>query len=538
MSFMTNLGEKLGHLFEGDIQTDMISAKAYQRMIEDGTFFRKYVFGVTQEDRGPALATPTTASGAIFIGKMGSGKSAGARHTVHTMDLAFGDSLFIILLDPIKTLGDYSLLFDNENVSYGLGRAFKDAEDPDVKDISTIIAGISCAWDEYLARTNVMGPAGFDNILFWEKFINESSESEAKKRVKKNNPGWSDERVNEWYRLAVPNGKPVVMSYILLVIEEAHALMTHPNFDFFENAGETGTPAYKLKQLNKVGRSFGITTFAASQRVAKDIPTDLLSGLNNKLCFRPATSYDASQLGLEHANEIKSEESGKYACESGSNGYGQYPYMSDDAIKYLMEKYKKPYIGVHYGLQPKQIRDRMGNNSSIDEAMDDMTFTEVYANASLFPIESLATKYLKGAGYEVSESEEGAPYELIGLKNGARFAIKCVREVKQGHTYSNGMSKEKIDMITKHATLKDNCKDVFYFSMSKGRGVGGGLGNNEMNKDKLKTLAEILDKKTMYSEQEFLELVSDYPIFQTLENPKKKTKGKPITMEDNDFLFD
>lgn len=517
-----SISDKIKSIFEGDVVTDRISSKAFQRMIEDGTFHRKYVFGVTQNNRGPQLSDPLKASGAVFVGKMGSGKSAGASFSVYTMQMASGDCTFFILLDPGKQLGDYTHIMNCENCASGKGRVDKDSDDPEVKDISSVIAGISSAYDEYLARSEIMGPAGFDNLKAWEQFVNNNNKKSIRKHMLESAPEMSDSAFESWYERAVPDDKrPIKMAYIVIVIEEAHALMVHPNFEFLENYHTQGSPANKLFLLSKVGRSYGISTFIVSQRIARDIPSDLLAGLNNKLCFLPSTNYDAGALNLEHASSIKAGESGKYAND---DGFGQYPFMESDAIKKALDKYKKEYVGIHYGPSPGKIRDRMGNNGSIYETIKKMTFSEVTSNHSLFPLDAIASKFMTEAGYTIEKTDEKTPYELHAHKGDVKLAIKCVKEKKKGHSYAPSVSKERMDMIENHSKIKNNCDELLYFSISKGRGMSPGP-KNEINLEQMEVLGGLLDNKKSYTSDEFFRMVSKYPIFKDFSEQKKTTPG-------------
>jgi hypothetical protein len=526
----------INEIFEEEVDTDLISAYAFNRQILDGTFYKKYVFGVTEKRRGPELSNPLQASGAIFIGKMGSGKSESSAFTIYTMQMASGDCTYFILLDPEKQLGNYDLIFENDNCARGLGRVIKGSDTPDVKDISTVIAGISCAYDEFLARSRVMGQVGFDNIGEYEKYINNNNKKTILKRLMDNNKSMTDEEAEEWYEEAVPDDKrPIKMAMMVMLIEEFHALVTHPNFDYQENYREQGSPANKLYKLSKVGRSYGISMFAISQRVAKDIPSDLLAGLNNKLCFLPPSSYDASALGLDHATQIRSGEPGKYACE---DGFGQYPFMEKDTAKRALEVHKKEYEGIHYGPKPSEIRDKLGNNSSVAEAIKKLTFGEVVANMVMYPLEDIASKFLNRAGFDINRTPDDYPYELIVEKGDEKFGVKCVKEVKRGYGPSQGLSKEKKEFISKHAEVK-GMNGVLFFSASASKNMGGS--SDEIGKDAMKNMADILDNKNKYSDEEFKEMLSPYSIFRDeegSEKPKKENKSsKKGKYEDLDKLI-
>lgn len=541
MSFLKNIKEKIHNLYEEDVNTDLVSAEAFNRQIMDGTFHRKYVFGITEKARGPELANPLQASGAILIGKMGSGKSASGSMTIYTMQMASGDSVFFILLDPDKQLGDYDLIFEDYNCARGLGKVIKGSDTPDVKDISTVIAGISCAYEEFLARSRIMGLIGFDNIGAYEKYINENDKKTILKRLKQNNKDISDEEMEQWYEEAVPGDKrPIKMAMIVILVEEFHALVTHPNFEWQENYREQGTPANKLFKLSKVGRSYGISLFAVSQRVAKDIPSDLLAGLNNKLCFLPPSSYDASALNLDHASQIRAGEPGKYACE---DGFGQYPFMEKETIQKALEVHKKEYEGIHYGPSPSEIRDKLGNNSSVAEAIKKLSFTDVVANLVMYPLEDVASKFLERAGYTVKRTPEDYPYELIAEKAGKKYGVKSVKEVKRGFGPSKGLSKEKKEFINKHAKVK-GFDGILVFTPSESKMGGPGSSGDEISKDAMKNMAEVLDNEKNYSDSELKEMLSSYSIFDDPhedrvedKDPKDKKEDIKSKYEDIDKLI-
>jgi hypothetical protein len=444
---------------QGDLGT-------YIEALESGLFKDKLFYGISQKRRGFALLNPFTDPGALYVGKMGSGKSIGMKTTLFTHLLANSENTLYLLYDDLKSMSDYKIFFPLiNNVAYA------------INDKDKIIPVIEMLYAEVMERKKVFTANGNSNgVLEFEKFMKSKDSSF---------PG---------------------IARIILCIEEFHSVTNNEKIKFAYKSEVEGTVAFKLRELMKIGRSYGVTLLAATQKATgDDFPSTLKSGISMMNAFKVSNAGDVSYMGgdLGLAADLPANTPGRCL---GNNDFGeiQYPWIPDNIGQMLINDYVKPLTAKMYKFQLKDFQTAFGGIGN-DGMVDVLSFQTVLANYEQFNFNKITEKFLKAFDFKVTPQPNTLfVANFIAERDGEYFAVFSVG--------SNKANPQQLDK--KIVALKDTLPDL-----SKSLGITiektimifaeSGPMSAKSSKDgsfilerfELDRIADFLDNKENYTEE-------------------------------------
>lgn len=429
---------------EGDIHS-------YIKAIESGKFKNKIVYGVSDKEKGFLAYDPVKNPGALYCGSMGSGKSIAMRFSVATNIATNSENTVYLLMDPLKGMTDYAYLFDGKKMDFSKNVAHA------VNDAAKIVPLIDMVYDEAMERKLLFSVFSCKNIYDIDFKLNEiyqliksenPSNEEDLFNIIQSSSNIKDEIKNEFNTLkeekklylkimsqlieVIRNKeeKHPGISRIMICIEEFHKIPTSPFVKFNMKVDSEGSVANKMKELMRVGRSYGIAFMFATQRgTAEDVPTSLKPGLSVMMCFKMSTPGEAGALNLPHANEITNEQRGRCAYEGG---FIQYPYLDDKPLETLMKKYYKPLKSyfLKYDMEEYKTAFSGKGNSGMVKIKP---FSELIKFANQFQFEDIVERLLSKFNIETKIQENKAYVaEQIGIKGKDKYAIKLIKERGDG----------------------------------------------------------------------------------------------------------
>lgn len=291
-------------LFLSQVEKEEGDFRSYMENLKAGNFRDVLNYGVAEDKRGFLLKNPVEQPGALYCGGMGSGKSVAMRFTLSTHFISNSDITFYLLIDTQKGMTDYEPLFMyDKNVATALN------------DKSKLVPAFEMIYLEMMARKEEFSRLGAKNILVYEELRREGvKDSEGK-----------------WIQKPEPNYKG--MARIIIGIEEFHDVPNNEIVKYHLNSDRENSPAYQLKMILRIGRSYGITMLAATQRAtADDFPSSLKPGITQQMSFKVNNPGDAAAINLPLAVDIKGDQRGRCVYE---NGFIQFPYLNDKDLKKL-----------------------------------------------------------------------------------------------------------------------------------------------------------------------------------------------------------
>lgn len=429
---------------EGDINS-------YIRAIESGKFKNKIVYGISDKEKGFLAYDPVKNPGALYCGSMGSGKSIAMRFSVATNIATNSENTVYLLMDPLKGMTDYAYLFDGKKMDFSKNVAHA------VNDAAKIVPLIDMVYDEAMERKLLFSVFSCKNIYDVDFKLNEiyqliksenPSNEEELFNIIQSSSNIKDEMKNEFNTLkeekklylkimnqlleVIKNKeeKHSGIARIMICIEEFHKIPTSPFVKFNMKVDSEGSVANKMKELMRVGRSYGIAFMFATQRgTAEDVPTSLKPGLSVMMCFKMSTPGEAGALNLPHANKITNEQRGRCAYEGG---FIQYPYLDDKPLETLMKKYYKPLKSyfLKYDMDEYKTAFSGKGNSGMVKIKP---FSELIKFANQFKFEDIVERLLSKFDIETKLQENKAYVaEQIGIKRKDKYAIKLIKERGDG----------------------------------------------------------------------------------------------------------
>lgn len=475
---------------------------SYIRKLEKGEFVDKMFYGIAEDRRGFLTADPVQQPGALYCGGMGSGKSIAMRSTLITHMAANSENTIYLLVDAFKGMTDYSLLFDyKKNVAVA------------INDTAKLIPVIEMLYAECMARKNefskVNGKEGLiaSNIYDYDRLM----------KIQK--PGYPG------------------LARIVLAIEEFHAVPNAPEIKFYHNVDRPGSPAAMLKDLMKVGRSYGISLLAATQRATSDdFPSALKTGITQLMAFRVNNPGDANAINLPQAQDILMEQRGRCAYEGG---FIQFPYIDDKTGIALLKKYYKPLKAklLAYSIEDyNKAFEGEGNEGMVQVK----TFSSLIENNQAFSKEAILKRLLQNFNFVVRPqnnkalnftmlAERGDQKYSILIANRANSTKKSIESFKEGSKmlgYKNLIVASFEGMIS--ADLERSCDET---------------GGYHLDLEDLQKIASILDnKEQLISEGKFdqmynsISLVEDEVVAvapeEKIERPKISSETEMINLKD------
>jgi hypothetical protein len=479
---------------EGDLNS-------YIKALESGKFKDKVVFGISDSEKGFHYLDPVMQPGALFCGGMGSGKSIAMRFTVATHIATNSENTFYILVDTLKGMNDYVQLFKDETDDFGniiKENPYKRNVVAAINDSAKIVPVIDMVYEECMARKEEFSNVGANNIYSYDSIMKDKD---------KDFKG---------------------IARMMICIEEFHAIPNSPQVRFAMKVDQQGSIASKLKELMRVGRSYGICFMFATQRAtSEDVPSQLKPGLSMMMAFRMNNPGEASSMNLPHAQEIGVKQRGRCAYE---DGFIQYPYISDDILEIMLKKYYKPLIAKLLKGQPEDYHKALAG-----EGNDGMVWIKPYKDiikfSNQYDIKTIATRLLKDFNIEVEiQPNETFVADMIGTKYDDKYAIRLINNREQG-------SKKEVEALIRGAeVLKCNKILVIVSEISPPMGVNSLEKNSEvdavvLDNDDLIQIANMLDNRAVLEKEgKFHEFYLRYGIsdIKDLENDSIETVGTNV----------
>lgn len=357
----------------------------YLESLYSGKFTDRVCLGILNDDgKETRFHTVDFAKdpGALFAGKMGSGKSYSMLFTLATWLANNGHHTILFMIDLKKGMNDYAPLFDG-------GLYEMRSDDRPFKQVYTCFSNedkihkvIDLCFSEISAREKLFNFIRASNVQEYEKLL-------------------EDEKVYNRLLAQFPGKKiPKKIPRIFLAIEEFHEIPAI--LDFENNVKKPGTTAKKLASIGKVGRTFGIWFLIATQRAFQsDIPTLIGSSIANRMIHK-VLPQEAAYLKVDGAGEIPAGLKGRCWCDIGEV---QFPYfgIDQDGKKNLANMLKhmvKPLVAECAYLTDKIILEYLSGRSSEDlyEAKSSEELVESIDNLETEIVLSLLHKRM---GYEV-----------------------------------------------------------------------------------------------------------------------------------------
>ena len=325
---------------------------------------------------------PVNQPGALYIGGMGSGKSIAARFTILTRLFSNSEHDLYVLVDPVKAMSDYACMFPlKDNVVTALSSPAK------------VVPVIDMVHAEMMERKDEFAKENANSIYSYEDAIRKKD----------------------------PNFK---LARIFLCMEEFHSIPNSEYVKFSYKCDTPGTTASKLKDISRIGRSYGITMIAATQRCTPDdFPSTLKPGITMLMAFRVNNPGDAAAANLPMAADIGMDQKGRCCYEGGMI---QFPYIKDDPANELIKRFYKPLSAKLLRYQVQDYHKALSGDGN-DGMVWVKPYKDILQNIQEYnPIE-VYTRFLTSFDFKVKKQENGAlSVNLIAERDGIRYAVLCI----------------------------------------------------------------------------------------------------------------
>lgn len=468
--------------------------KSYIKMVESGGFKDMFCFGIAEEKRGFLLVNPLTDPGALYCGGMGSGKSQAMKFTLITHLISNSQNTIYLLFDGIKGMGDYKIMFDlKDNVAYA------------INDPAKIVPIIDMVHAEMMARKEEFAKVNASSIKEYDAIMSQRDPSY---------PG---------------------LAKIVMAMEEFHSIPNSEYVKFAYMVDNHGSVANQMKELMRVGRSYGLTLIAATQRaVSDDFPSTLKAGISQMMAFRVSNPNDVSAMNLSHAQDIRAGNSGRCAYQGG---FIQFPYFgdTDDVPAWLIKKYYKPLKAKTFKYGIEDFHKAFGGEGN-DGVLLVKPFKEIVMNNKQFNHIKIAERFLKRFNFMIEEQRnEAFMCNMLAERDGKKYAILVI-------TNTNTMTSEKAAQSFKEAMTYFKADSAIAICVDRTvsmpiskfvNSVGGIVADNE---DLLK-IASVLDNRDKVELEEFEKMMKNL-VFSKKEEPAPVEKKSVSDGEDDDDDFD
>ena len=454
---------------EGDLNS-------YMHRLSDGSFRDRLVYGVAEEKRGFLFLDPVEQPGALYCGGMGSGKSVAMRFTVVTHFICNSENTFYMMIDPLKGMTDYAPLFKyKKNVAVALN------------DTAKLVPAIKMLYQECMARKEAFSEVNANNIYNFEK---------AMKKKDPNYPG---------------------LARIMVCMEEFHAIPVANGVRYHMNVDRPGTVAAMLKEIMRVGRSYGICLLAATQRATSDdFPSSLKPGITQLMAFKVNNPGDATAINLAHAADIRSEQRGRCAYEGG---FIQFPFLDTPDCEKLLERNYKPLKAqlLKHSVEKYQEAFAGEGNAGMTKVEPIKSLLD---NLGSFKVEDVASRILESFDF-TTEPQGNTAYvaNLLAFKNQTKYGVYIIQSPDQS-------SPKALDSLKKGlAHLGCDGVIVINFGKSSPPSVDGlvkEMGGYVVDGEDMGRIAQVLDNKAkLEKEGKYDQIYSELALV-----PKKEIKLK------------
>lgn len=464
--------------------------ESFINALESGMFDDKLFYGISQRERGFALLDPFKDPGALYVGKMGSGKSIAMKTTLLVHMLANSEKTMYILYDDLKGMSDYKIFFPMiKNCAYA------------INDKDKIIPVIEMIYAELLERKKEFAKNGNANGI-----------PEYEKIMRKKNPNFEG------------------VARIIFCVEEFHSITTNDRIKFAYRSETEGTVAFKLRELMRVGRSYGITLLAATQKASgDDFPSTLKSGISMMNAFKVSNPNDVAFMGaeLQSAADLPPNTHGRCL---GNNDFGeiQYPYIEDSVAQKMINTYVKPLKAKMFRFQLQDFQtafDGVGNDGMVDV----LDYNTVLKNYEQYNFNKITEKFLNAFDFKLTPQENALFFaNFIAERDGEYYAVYSSGSSKEGPGQADKIvskMKEMLPLISQNLKLKIE-KMILIFA----EGAPASAKNNSkegsfvLEKFELKITADFLDKqnemKAVLPEEEYNKIYSIMPLARKPKNSK------------------
>lgn len=445
---------------EGDFNT-------YLEKLNSGAFKDRMFYGIAEDRRGFLIVDPVNQPGALYCGGMGSGKSIAMRSTLITHMAANSENTIYLLVDILKGMTDYALLFDyDKNVATALN------------DPAKLVPAIEMVYQECMSRKDEFSRVNAANIYQYEKIMRQQDP---------NFPG---------------------LARIILAIEEFHAVPGAEVIKYHMNVDRNGSVASMLKDLLRVGRSYGIQLLAASQRATSDdFPSSLKPGITQLMAFRVNNPGDATAINLALAADIRMEQRGRCVYEGG---FIQFPYIDDDTGKAILKKYYKPLKAklLKYNMADyHQAFSGEGNQGMVKVK----TLKSLVENFNSFKVEDIAARILESFDFKVSaQPNKAIPVQLIAQRSGISYGVMLLQGRNGGTKKAVEAFKEGLSLLGCESMIAISIDGMIPSEVANARKEFKGY---DLDSEDLMRIASVLDNKDqLLKENKFTQLFEKLPL--------------------------
>lgn len=484
----------LQKILMAEVEKEEGEFNSYLEKLEAGDFKDKMFYGVAEDKRGFLYVDPVQQPGALYCGGMGSGKSIAMRTTLLTHMAANSENTVYILVDVLKGMTDYAIMFPyTDNVATALN------------DQAKLIPTIEMIYQECMARKEEFSRVNANNIYQYEKIM------------KKQDPNFQG------------------LARIILAIEEFHAIPNAEVIKYHMNVDRNGSPAAMLKDLLRVGRSYGIQLLAATQRATSDdFPSSLKPGITQLMAFRVNNPGDATAINLSLAADIRSDQRGRCVYEGG---FIQFPYIDDDSGIELLKKYYKP-------LKAKMLRYKMADyhQAFSGEGNQGMvkvkTLKSLLENHTSFKSEDIVTRVLEYFDFKVKpQINDAINVNLIAERDGVNYGVLILK----GRGGNSG-SKKAVEAF-KQALGLIGCTSMIAISLdgnipSDVLSAKNSLDGYEADQEDLQRIASVFDNLDLLKrEGKFEQMLEKLSLVRRSLDKKESPPDKDKKNSDIDDLF-
>lgn len=456
-------------LLFGNYENVEITKEYFFKKVKTGDWKDRFVFGVTEIDRGFAEFDPLSNAGALFFGGTGSGKSQGMKFTTFTHYATNNEHTLYILFDCAKGANDYLSLMP-----------FKDNVVTAVNSADKFLPLMDFIHTEYEARRLEFSRVGAAHIYEYNNIMKEKD----------------------------PNAKE--LARIFLIFEEFHALIDDPKVQITRNIDRPETAAGKMKYLSRLARASGMYLFIATQRAnSDDVPADYKQWIKIPVGFRVSTASDAHAVGLDKACDIPADKPGR--CVYGQNFWMQYPLISNAFFGKLIKETKKPFNARFINLKIEDLHTALSGGTA-ENYVFVKSFSDIVNGHSQFNKTLITQRFLEKFGFEVKPQKNIGYYcRQIAIRDGKKYVVFTPQDDSGDRSH---IGKATIQNVKE--SIKDlDCDGLINFSFD---GMSDALedicddGGIHLSHEDLLYAANIIDNSESFKEQELIEKYKKIPL--------------------------
>lgn len=331
----------------------------------------------------------------------------------------------------------------------------------------------------------------------------------------------------------------VGVANIILAFEEFHDIPTSEIVNWQENVHVDGTIAKILSRTAKIGRSYGIEIFIATQGFGDiEFPSSLKKGVTNILLHRgdfPMT--DGIKL-----DPAKLKQAGQFVMEDFE---GRTPNMSDIVMGQLLRKYCKPCKGEMFGAQIEDYH-RALDGSGVEGMISSYPLRPLLLSSSAFltkddivgeALHPLVERILSlyDMKYEPLDNTT-LNFRGIATKNGKKFAVFFYPQRKK---YYEELNSKKIQQYIADMRIF-GCEDAIVINFGKDTGQASFIGRQvkgySADIDDLLRIASVFDNKEENIKSglmnDFLSSTAFYGIAEEKKEESKPRQDKKRNLRD------